>query len=285
MSLPLIAGWVLVALAIAIVHHRWRRVLPQPSPEVAAFGLRLENELTSGHPSVEFVGMVPARFACVLRVDGQETLVGLHDAFRHADAPPDRFTRMVASLISDIREVGLDQVGEMDFAAAAPQLMPQVRSREWLDGKGTFGDSGLVHTPFAEGLVVVYVIDDRSTMVFVCREHLRRWRKEVADLHNLALANLGRRGGTLPTTPPVEPVVVQTGDGYDAARALLLEPREGLLLAIPDRDTLWVGAEEGQNLAQLMATTEEIAGRASHPVSGQVYRVTAGRFEALPAQR
>ncbi|MBL8754094.1 MAG: hypothetical protein JNK15_12410 [Planctomycetes bacterium] len=79
--------------------------------------------------------------------------------------------------------------------------------------------------------------------------------------------------------------MMQTGDGYDAARALLLEPKEGLLLAIPDRDTLWVGPEAGQNLAQLMATTEDIANHATHPVSDRVYRVTDGRFEALPTRR
>ncbi|MBL8751901.1 MAG: hypothetical protein JNK15_01265, partial [Planctomycetes bacterium] len=182
MWLLLTSGWLVLAIGIAVVHHRWRHVLPQPAPEVAAFGLRLENELAATHPAVEFVGMVPSRFACVLRVDGQETVVSLHDVFRYADAPADRFTRMVANLVADIREVGLDRVDDADFAAAAPQLMPQVRSRVWLDAKGTFGDSGLVHTPFAEGLVVVYVVDDPSTMVFVCREHLRRWRKDVADL-------------------------------------------------------------------------------------------------------
>jgi hypothetical protein len=278
-------GWATMALVTAVVHHRWRQATRQPSPEVAAFVLRLENELVAAHPGVRFLGMVPQRFACVLRVDGQETMVSLHDAFRLAEAEPDRFTRMVAGLLEDIREVGLDRVGDHDFSAAAPHLLPQVRARAWLDEKGTFGDSGLVHGTFAEGLVTVYVIDDASTMVFVCREHLRRWRKTQADLHNLALTNLARRGGSLPQAPLPAPVIVQTGDGYDAARALLLEPRDGLLVAIPDRDTLWVGPDSGQNLEQLMATTAAIAEEATHPVSGQVYRVTAGQLEALPGRR
>ncbi len=285
MWLWLTLGWATLALVTAVVHHRWRHVARQPAPEVAAFVLRLENELAATHPGVTFLGMVPQRFACVLRVEGQETMVSLHDAYRLADAEPDRFTRMVAGLLEDIREVGLDRVGDHDFAAAAPQVMPQVRSRAWLDEKGTFGDSGLVHTAMAEGLVTVYVIDDASTMVFVCREHLRRWRKTAADLHNLALTNLARRGGTVPQAPLKEPVVIQTGDGYDAARSLLLEPKDGLLVAIPDRDTLWVGPEAGQNLEQLMAVTEAIAEQATHPVSGQVYRVTDGQLEALPGRR
>jgi len=114
-------------------------------------------------------------------------------------------------------------------------------------------------------------------MVFVCREHLRRWRKNEDDLHNLALQNLARSGGTI-TANDHEPVVVRSGDGFDAARVLLLEEAEGLLVAIPDRDTLWVGPESGTSLENLMATTAQIAERAAHPVSPSVWRVKDGRL-------
>lgn len=247
--------------------------------------LRFEAELASAHAGVGFLGLLPDRFACLLRVDGQETVVSMHELFRHADAHPDRFTRLVATLLGEIREVGLERVGDVDFAAAASLLLPQVRSRSWLEQRGAFGDSGIVHMPLTGELVTVYVIDDATNMVFVCRDHLRRWRKEVVDLHNLALANLARRGAPLPSELTPAGTVVQSGDGFDAARVLLLEPREGLLVAIPDRDTLWVGPEAGQNLEQLMATTAAIAERAPHPVSGRVFRVKAGRLEPLPDPR
>ena len=141
--------------------------------------------------------------------------------------------------------------------------------------------------PLNDDLVTVYVIDDPHCMVFVCREHLRRWRKSEADVHNLALANLQRLGGDglLAETVGKEPVVLQSGDGFDAARVLLLEQAEGLLVAIPDRDTLWVGPAHGQNLEQLMATTEAIAQQASHPVSSQLYRVTDGRLAPVSGPR
>ncbi|MFY9344112.1 MAG: hypothetical protein WAT39_16600 [Planctomycetota bacterium] len=284
MWLWLAVGWAVAALVVAAVHHRWRRLAAAASPEVAAFGLRLENELTQCHPGVAFLGMLPDRFACLLQVDGQETVVSLHELFRHGQGDCDAFTRSVATLVAEIREVGLDAVTDRDFAAAAPLLMPQVRSRAWLDSRGTFGDSGLVHSPLAEGLVTVYVVDDPTTMVFVCREHLRRWRKAVADVHNLAVQNLARRGGRLQDVRNGA-TVVHTGDGFDAARVLLLPEDEGLLVAIPDRDTLWVGPEQGQDLARLMATTAAVAEAALHPVSAQVYRLTAGRLEALPGSR
>jgi hypothetical protein len=285
MWLWLASGWVVAAVAAALVHHRWRQQRREHSPEVAAFGLRLENELLAAHRDVEFLGMLPDRFACLLRVDGQETAVSLHEVFHRASGDDDAFTRLIATLVAEIREVGLDQVGDRDFAAVAPLLMPQVRARPWLDAQGTFGDSGLVHTPLTEGLVTVYVVDDPTTMVFVCREHLRRWRKNVADVDNLARQNLARRGAAPTVAPLGEPVLVRSGDGFDAARVLLLGDEDGLLVAMPDRDTLWVGRDNGHNLEQLMATTEAVAAAAAHPVSPRVYRLTDGQLEALPNSR
>ncbi|MCK5940868.1 MAG: DUF1444 family protein [Planctomycetes bacterium] len=275
----------MLALGGAVLHHRLRQRSSRYPPEVAAFVLELENELTAAHPRVRFLGMLPDRFACLLSVDGQETPVGLHDAFRHAEAFPEAFPRMVAQLVEDIREVGLDRADDLDFATAAELLMPQVRSRSWLDEQGTFGDSGLVYTALNDDLATVYVVDDRSCMVFVCRAHLERWQKSAADLHNLALANLAALGRNGLDEASAEAVLLQSGDGFDASRVLLLEQREGLLVAVPDRDTLWAAPEEGQNLEALMSATEDLADRAPHPVSGKVFRVRDGRLEPVEAPR
>ena len=56
--------------------------------------LRFETVLAENPPDVTCLGMMPGRFACLLRVKGQETPVGLHDAWRHAEAFPDGFVRM-----------------------------------------------------------------------------------------------------------------------------------------------------------------------------------------------
>jgi uncharacterized protein YtpQ (UPF0354 family) len=280
-----IAAWAAASLVLVLAHRRFRRSLPAIDPEVAAFLVRLETELARSHPDVVFLGVLPDRIACLLRVEGQETEVSLRELFRHADASDDAFTRLVAGLVADIREVGLDRVGDLDFAAAAGMLLPQVRSREWVDQQGTFGDAGLVFTELAAGLCVVYVVDGDSSMVYVCRALLRRWGRSVADVHNLALANLRRLGKPLPDGLLAEPVVLQTQDGYDAARVLLLEPRDGLLVAIPDRDTLWVGPESGQDLARLMATTERIAASSPHAVSPRLFRLNAGRLEPVADPR
>lgn len=243
--------------------------------------LRLENELLAAHPDVQFLGMLPDRFACLMSVDGQETPVSLYEAFRHAEAFPESFARMVARLLGDIREVGLDRVDDLEFATASQLLMPQVRSREWLEQQGTFGDSGLVNTTLNDELVTVYVVDDSSCMVFICRAHLKRWQKEPADLHNLALANLASLGDNGLRDASTGSVLLQSGDGFDASRLLLLLQQEGLLVAIPERDTLWVGPEEGQNLEQLMAVTEQISDRSQYPVSPSLFRVKDGRLQPV----
>ena len=280
-------GWVALAVTLAWLHHRMRTAFPACPPEMQSFATRLQAELSAVHPDVAFLGILPNRLACLLRVDGQETPVSLQFAFRHTEASPDAFSRIVARLIGDIREMGLDRVSDVDFAAAAPLLLPQVRSRTWLEAQGNFGDSALVHTAINDDLVAVYVIDEQDTMVFVCRAHIRNWRKTAADVHNLALANLARLGidEVRAASRARQPVVLHSGDGLDAARVLLLEQGADLLVAVPDRDTLWVGPEAGQDLGELMAATEAVSGRSAHPVSPHVWRLRDGRLEALQATR
>ena len=278
-------AWCAAAFVLAAMHHRLRRLPPGYPPEVAAFLLRFETELAESHPEVDFLGMLPDRFACLLRIRDQETPVALHEAWRHAQAFPDGFSRMVARLVADVADVGLDRVEDLDFAAVAPLLLPQVRSRSWVEQQGAFGASALAQRPLNGELVTVYVIDHPNCMVFVCREHLRLWRRTEVDLHNLAVANLARLGPNLPRLVgnAPEPVLLQSGDGFDASRVLLLEEAEGLLVAIPDRDTLWVGSAHGQELERLMATAEDIARHAAHPVSPHLWRVTDGQLVPLQA--
>jgi len=278
-------GWVLVSGIAAVLHYRFRRSEPGFTPEVAGFVLRLETILAKNHPDVEFVGMLSDQFACVLAVDGQETPVSLHDAYRHEMAFPDSFPVFVARLLDEIREFGLDRVEDLDLAFASQQLLPQIRSRDWLESKGCFGDSGLVHRWLNDQLVTVYVVDAPNCMLFLCRAHLKRWRKTEEDIHNLAVANLRRLDPAqfAQIRSVAEPLRVEVGDGYDAARVLLLEEADGLLVAIPDRDVLWVGLEDGTDLESLMADTREIAGCAPHPISPEVFRIIGGQLEAVRA--
>jgi uncharacterized protein YtpQ (UPF0354 family) len=283
----ILAAWILLSVGLAVVHYRVRSIEAAMPPEVEEFLIRFETVLARRHPAVDYLGLLPGRFACLLRIDGQETPIDLENPFRHALAFPDAIEQTIDRLVQEIQEVGLDRVTDHDFAAVATSILPQVRSREWLDRHGRFGDGGLVSRVLADQLIVVYVIDDPHSMVFVTRRHLAQWRKEENEVFHLAVGNLRRLGN-----PSLErigsasaPLLLQTGDGYDAARVLLLEQAEGLLVAMPDRDVLWVGPEQGQDLATLMATTSDIARDAAHPVSGELFRFRNGRLEPLAPER
>jgi uncharacterized protein YtpQ (UPF0354 family) len=286
MWLWIVLGWCAAAVATAIVHHRLRRALDRYPPELATFLQRLENALATAHPEVTFLGLLPDRFAGLLRIHGQDTVVSLAELYRRTEQHGDDMAGLLARVVAEAEATALDRVDDVDFAAAAPLLMPQVRAVAWLAEHGRFGDSALVHTPLNTQLVTVYALDVGSSLVFVCREHLRRWRKQVADVHHLALANLERCSDRAALAAAADAgCTLRSGDGLDAARVLLLPPRDGLLVAIPDRDTLWVGSDDGQNLERLMATTAAIAEVAAHPVSAAVFRVTDGHLSPVPTPR
>ncbi|MBM3961354.1 MAG: hypothetical protein FJ306_05560 [Planctomycetes bacterium] len=281
-------AWLAAAGVALYAHGRLRRRGFAMDPDDAAFLMRFENELDRCHRDVGFLGMLPDRVACLLCVDGQETVVSLHGLRPFAEAPGDEFTRRVASLLGEVRDVGLHRVEGIgaDFATACGNLLPQVRTRAWLDEHGAFGDSGLVHRALAEGLVVVYVLDDGPDMVFVCRRHLQRWRRSEPDLYQIACANLAATGAPLPAALPAEGLVLRSGDGFDAARVLLLlDAATELVVGLPDRDTLFVGDPLRVDVARIEAAVAAVAANAPHPVTDALYRLNGGRLQPVAADR
>lgn len=281
-------AWLAAAGVALYAHCRLRRRGFAMDPDDAAFLMRFENELDRCHRDIGFLGLLPDRVACLLCVDGQETVVSLHGLRPFADAPGDEFTRRVASLLGEVRDVGLHRVDGIgaDFATACDNLLPQVRTRAWLDEHGAFGDSGLVHRALAEGLVVVYVLDDGPDMVFVCRRQLQRWRRSEPDLYQIACANLAVTGAPLPAALPPEGMVLRSGDGFDAARVLLLlDAATELVVGLPDRDTLFVGDPERVDVARVEAAVAAVAANAPHPVTDALYRLNGGRLQPVAADR
>jgi hypothetical protein len=284
MWLWLLGGWIAAAVALAVCHHRLRQLGASPPEEVEEFLIRLETALRDRHPGVRYLGLMPGRFAALLSVRGQETPVDLGETFFRVQGFPDRGDATIDRLVQEVETYGLDELADHDFGGVATWILPQVRSQAWVMQQGRFGDGGLVHRRLGDDLAVVYVIDQDQSMVFVCHAHLRRWRKSEPDLFHLALSNLNRLGPSRPAWARQlsEPMVLCTGDGYDAARVLLLDPApEGLLVAIPDRDLLWLGREGAQDLAPLMATARAMNRSAPHPVSPNLYRVRSGRLETV----
>ena len=286
-----LAIWLAAAAGIMIAFHAMvqRRRREDHTPvEVRDFLKDLRAELHDNHPDAVFRGLIPGRFAAVISIQGQELPISLHELYQRHLAFPTAFSRLVSEFVAEATTRGLEQASEHALADVATRILPQVRTSSWLRERGSvFGAGALAHRELTDDLVVCYVIDDPWCMTFVCRAHLGQWGMSEEDLYHLATRNLhGRANNDLPT-PETEgaPVLLKTGDGFDAARVLLLdrEHADGWLVGIPERDALWLGAGEDQDLDALTSLNEQQSTQAEHPLSPQLFRVTDGELVPLSA--
>lgn len=277
----ILGGWTILSVLVAALFHRTRRSQALFAPQWLSFLKEFEEELTNRHPDVSYCGLVPKQMAVVIRVREQETSIPLGRLYGHFQAFPEAMSRLVDQLVEDIVSAGLHYPWDHAFSEVAMDILPQIRSRDWAESR-RFGDGGLVYRALGDDLVVSYVIDGPGNMIFVCRAHLKQWGRSEEDLYRLASGNLERLCEA-PLPREGDAMLMHSGDGYDAARVLLLDPEsdEKLLVAMPDRDVLWIGAEEGQDLSLLMAVNEELNRNAAHPVSPHVYRWSSGHLEAV----
>jgi len=244
---------------------------------------RIRRQVAWRHPDVEWLGedFEGATIRC--RVSGQETVIPVGGLVAACEEDPASFPTLVAAMVRDERD-RLDDPGRDVWSAVAPYLMPQIRTEAWLTAqKARFGPAALLHRPLGADLVVCYVVDRGDAMTFVARRHARAWGRSLDDVDERALANLAEcsEDCAVRTGPGREGTAVSRGDGYDAARVLLLDPfhAEGLLLAVPSRDVLWLaGAEKIVDIGALRREVATVASRAAEPVSAELYTVRRGRL-------
>jgi hypothetical protein len=137
------------------------------------------------------------------------------------------------------------------------------------------------------GLEITIVIDFPQTMAFVTPEMLTASRKKGEDLLDVALENL--RTATPPdyferASDQLDIYIGHTGDGYDAARALLVEELmpdspAGFWVAIPSREELavWPFPALGRVHVLKMFADENFREHA-YPVSDEVFWVWHGTW-------
>ncbi len=139
------------------------------------------------------------------------------------------------------------------------------------------------------GLEINLVIDYPHTMAYVTDEMLKKTGKPGEDLLDLALANL--KAETPPdffeqVSPELDIFVGHCGDGYDAARALLVEdilPESpaGFWVALPSREELAVwpvsfSALEKIHVIKLFA--QDNFRDHAYPVTDEVFWVSNGMW-------
>lgn len=145
------------------------------------------------------------------------------------------------------------------FAEGAASLLPKIERRRFADAYDAIvasreGDDEerLFYRELGADLITAYVLEDGWRFAYVLRRHTRLWDVSHDTVHAGARSHLYHRVGL-----DAAEREVRVDDGYDAARAALLEDvwfglmgGEGVPFAVPDRDTLLVGEAATVEAAQ-----------------------------------
>jgi hypothetical protein len=195
---------------------------------------------------------------------------------------------------------------ENDWARARDLIYPAFRpvgtqglSVEGID-RDTLASSAVSHAqPILDvgpaGLPVVYTIDAGAFDVVVNGDHLLSWGVGPEEVQDAALANLARWSAAAPWTEEISGdrrlVSSDTGDGWDAARLLLPEVVDHLvvelgalgriLVGLPERHLLTAGCLRpgDDDFAALFADfIVEHSGGADEPIDRRVFELVEGRL-------
>lgn len=157
------------------------------------------------------------------------------------------------------------------------QLMPAELIREGIS----------VTYPMLDHVVVSVVIDSPHGYAYVRNEDLAKWNMSLFDLYEVACENLKQASEGIEISVidgPPSLIVLQTHDGYDAARVLLPEFRQfaaqrlgtPFFAAIPNRDFLimWSQSEDAAFQERIKSQVRIDAASQSHPLTSTILVVT-----------
>jgi uncharacterized protein YtpQ (UPF0354 family) len=184
------------------------------------------------------------------------------------------------------------KLSEQEFADIRERLYPLLMDPAQIQEKG---QGGMVHGAIAEGLHVIYGIEEPNDKIrYVSFQDLRDWGISHTTVHVTAVHNLERltedkRINKLDTANGGRPMYIwHLKDGYDAARILLVdwldELAEGvsgrLVLATPHRHWLVaVGDEDPSMVETVERKTKFEHHSAEFPVSPFLYTWTGEKLE------
>jgi uncharacterized protein YtpQ (UPF0354 family) len=187
----------------------------------------------------------------------------------------------VSRLLSHLPQAGPSAEA---FDEVAPRILPRPVGPGLLTGLAA--GRSLLSLPFVGTAKLCFVVRYEGRARYVRAGELEGWGISAAELRAIAIRNLAARseraklasiegdGGSF--------VLARTGDGLDAARALLpglattlaAELGSPFALAIPHRDTLLAcRIEDRASLEQLAARARDLAARAPHAILSEVLRV------------
>jgi uncharacterized protein YtpQ (UPF0354 family) len=184
------------------------------------------------------------------------------------------------------------KLSEKEFADLRERLYPLLMDAAQIQEKG---EGGMVHGAIAEGLHVIYGVEEPSDKIrYVTYQDLRDWgvshtTVHVTAVHNLERKTKGLRVNKLDTPDGGRPMFIwHIEDGYDAARILLVdwlgdfkETVPGrLVLGAPHRNWLVALGDQDPKLVEAVAKRVQMEHHsADFPVSPFLYTWDGDKLE------
>lgn len=183
---------------------------------------------------------------------------------------------VAAALEAAVKYPGKTAPGEA-LRTGAAALLPKLERRRFVDAYDAVRpgeDERLLWRDFGAGLAVCYVEDQGWRFQYMTHARFVGWDTTLETVHSVARSNLYHRAAL-----DHRAVEVALGDGYDAARAVVLDDvfydrhgEGGIRFAVPGRDLLLV-PEAGRPLDPERVQAAYAAAR--YPISPEVMTLSA----------
>jgi len=285
--MPRFAVVLLVALAALLPACAPPPAHPSPR-ELTAFRDQVLAILASDFPERHFVATDDPRVIALgdarLGLDNLYTKYELAGGGSAAlrDVVREHFETTLASLDAALAK-------PLAWEEAKPRLRPQLMPIEYLNRLS------LAHRPFARAVAEGFVIDRDKSYQYVRLDDLARWHVTLDALNEIALANLDLASKGLQVEDGGKGrdrfLVVETGDGYDAARILSPSFRESaarslgtpFFAALPNRDHLflWSSRSSPDFQAHTRNVVRQDFTERPYPLSASVFSATASAVTEL----
>jgi hypothetical protein len=222
-----------------------------------------------------------AEEAFAMRVNGH--VASLEHLYRMSMLHPESMRRQVERWMVELLRAS-EGTPDLDgtFEELRSRIMPMILS----DRSDPHGLS--LKQPLVPGLAVGYGIDNDRTISHVTRKRMEKWKIELDDLHEAAIANLTAKSQSIAAhaaqddNGKMELILFQTMDGYDASRLLLPDLNEKLrehlgspfAAAVPNRDILLCFRDNETTVANLRPQIERDFNQMPHQITDEILLVT-----------
>lgn len=188
------------------------------------------------------------------------------------------------------------KLSEKEFAEIRERLYPMLMDPAQIQEKG---QGGMLNGPVAEGLFVIYGIEEANDKIrYVSFQDLRDWGVSHTTVHVTAIRNLERKTAQhrvtkLDTADGDRPMYIwHVEDGFDAARILLPQWLEdfaaavpgNLVIGVPHRNWLVAFGDEDPRMVEVVERRVKSEHHsADFPVSPFLYTWDGERLERYKA--